>query len=619
MVGWTVPTADGHHRPLSERPRPTIATTFPGLLTLRHYERGWLRGDVLAGVTVAAYLIPQVMAYAQIAGLPPAAGLLAVVAPTLVYVVLGSSRQLSVGPESTTALMTATAVAAVGVNGPDAYAALAAALAVVTGVLCALGWAFGLGFLADLFSKPVLVGYLAGVSVLMVVSQLDTLTGIPVEGSSMPEEVWSVVRHLDEVHVPTLVLSVVLLVLLLIASRWWPRLPNPLLAVLLGAAAVVVLGLEDLGVATVGTLPDALPTLSLPDLSPDAVLAMLGPALGIAVVAYSDNVLTARAFAERRGERIDANQEFLALGVANAAGGLLSGFPVSSSGSRTAIGASMGSRSQAYALVTLASVLVAVSALGVVIAAFPEAALGALVVYAAIRLVDVAEIRRVARFRRSELVLLVATTLGVFVLGALYGILLAVALSLGEMLRRVARPHDGILGYVPGMAGMHDVDDFPQVRQVPGLVVYRYDSPLFFANAEDFHRRATAAVDEAEHPVEWLVINAESNVEVDLTSMDALGRLHRELAARGIVLALARVKQDLLDDLAAAGLVDTIGTDRMFPTLPTAVAGYLAWHEERHARPHPARDEVPPVPPMPPVPPVPPVPPEEPAPRRDLR
>ena len=582
-----VPSAEGHHRPLNARRPPTVATTLPGLLSLRNYERGWLRGDLLAGVTVAAYLIPQVMAYAQIAGLPPAAGLLAIVAPTLVYAVLGSSRQLSVGPESTTALMTATAVAAVGVSGPDAYAALAAALAVVTGLLCVLGWVFGLGFLADLFSKPVLVGYLTGVAVLMVVSQIDSLTGIEVEGDSMPAEIWSAATHLADVHVPTLVLATTLLVLLLLAAHFFPRLPNPLIAALLGAAAVAVLGLEELGVATVGALPTAVPALSLPDLSPDAVATMLAPALGVAVVAYSDNVLTARAFAERSGQRIDANQEFLALGAANVAGGLLSGFPVSSSGSRTAIGASMGSRTQLYSLATLATVLVAVLALGPVIAAFPKAALGALVVYAAIRLVDVPEIRRVARFRRSELFLLIATTLGVFVLGALYGILLAVALSLGDLLRRVARPHDGILGYVSGMAGMHDVDDFPDAVQVPGLVVYRYDSPLFFANAEDFHARALAAVDEATDPVEWLIINAEANVEVDLTSLDALTRLHRELDARGIVLALARVKQDLLDDLVAADLVDAIGTDRIYPTLPTAVTAYLTWHADTHGTTHP--------------------------------
>jgi SulP family sulfate permease len=594
----TMPTAEGHHRPLSQRRRPTVATTFPGLVTLRHYERGWVRGDLLAGVTVAAYLIPQVMAYAQIAGLPPATGLLAVMAPTLVYAVLGSSRQLSVGPESTTALMTATAVAAVGVSGPDAYAALAAALAVVSGLLCVVGWLFGLGFLADLFSKPVLVGYLAGVAVLMVVSQLDTLTGIDVESSSMPDQVVAVVGHLDEVNVPTLVLSTVLVALLLLATRRWPLLPSPLLAVLLGAAAVALLGLDGLGVRTVGSVPDVLPGIHLPDLSLASVAAMIGPALGITVVAYSDNIIDARAFAERAGQRIDANQELLALGVANVAGGLTAGFPVSSSGSRTAIGASMGSRTQVYSLTALATVVLALVAFAPVIAAFPQAALGALVVYAAIRLVDVAEIRRVARFRRSELVLLLATTIGVFLLGALYGVLLAVALSLGDLLRRVARPHDGILGYVKGLAGMHDVDDFPEAEQVPGLVVYRYDSPLFFANAEDFHHRALAAVEEAAHPVEWLVINTEANVEVDLTSLDALDRLRRELDARGVVLALARVKQDLLDDLEAAGLVESIGTDRMFATLPTAVAAYLAWHEQKHGRPHPFG----PVPPTPPPP-----------------
>ncbi|MFQ6172702.1 SulP family inorganic anion transporter [Oryzobacter sp. R7] len=592
-----MPTADGHERPLAARRRLSVERILPGLVTLRHYERPWLRGDLLAGVTVAAYLVPQVMAYAQIAGLPPATGLLAILGPTLAYALLGSSRQLSVGPESTTALMTATAVAALGVSGPDEYAALAAALAVVTGLLCLVGWLAGLGFLADLLSKPVLVGYLAGVAVLMVVSQLDTLTGIPVGDGSLPEQVWDVVRGAGRVHPPTLALAGVLLVLLLLASWRWPRLPTPLLAVLLGAAAVAVLGLREAGVETVGALPGSLPGLTLPDLSPDAVLAMLGPALGITVVAYSDNVLTARAFADRRGERVDADQEFLALGAANVAGGLLSGFPVSSSGSRTAIGDSMGSRTQLHSLVTLVTVLVAVFALAPVIAAFPKAALGALVVYAAIRLVDVAEIRRVARFRRSELVLLVATTLGVFVLGALGGILLAVGLSLGDLLRRVARPHDGILGYVPGLAGMHDVDDYPTARQVPGLVVYRYDSPLFFANAEDFHRRATAAVDDAEDAVEWLLLNAEAVVEVDLTSLDALDLLRTEMEARGVVLALARVKQDLLDDLEAAGLVDTIGTDRMFPTLPTAVEGYLAWHEREHGRPHPFGRTPPTVPP----------------------
>ena len=516
------------------------------------------------------------MAYAQIAGLPPAAGLLAVVGPTLAYAVLGTSRQLSVGPESTTALMTATALAALGVSTASDRAAFAAALAVVSGLLCVLGWLVGLGFLADLLSRPVLIGYMAGVAVLMVVSQVDALTGIPVEGDSLPARLWSAVGNAGDVHWPTTALTATLLVLLFALARFAPRIPGPLVAVLAGAAVVAALGLSEQGVVTVGPLPDVVPDLTLPRLGIGDVARMLGPALGIAVVAYSDNVLTARAFAARRHEQIDTNQEFLALGGANILGGLLSGFPSSSSGSRTAIGAAAGSRTQLHSLATLATVAVAVVALGPVIAAFPKAALGALVVYAATRLVDVAGIRAVARFRRSELVLLGATTVGVFALGALNGILVAVALSLGDLLRRVARPHDAVLAFVPGLAGMHDVDDYPEAEQVAGLVVFRYDSPLFFANAEDFRHRALLAVDGAPDPVEWFVVNAEANVEVDLTSLEAMERLVADLAARGIAVGLARVKQDLRYDLEAGGILDLVGRDMVFPTLPTAVAAFRA-------------------------------------------
>jgi SulP family sulfate permease len=574
---WSNPivaTGSDRHRPLSRRSPVTLATVLPGLAVLRRYRRAWLRGDLVAGVTVAAYLVPQVMAYAQVAGLPPAAGLVAIIGPTLAYAVLGTSRQLSVGPESTTALMTATALLAVGATTVEDRAALAAALAVVVGVLCVVGWLFGLGFLADLLSRPVLIGYLAGVAVLMIVSQIAALTGIDVEGDTLPAQLWSAVNDLGDIHWPTAILATSLLVLLFVLARFAPKVPGPLVAVLVGAAVVAAFQLTDDGVETVGALPTSLPGLTVPQLDLAEVARMLLPALGVAVVAYSDNVLTARSFAARRGEHIDADQEFLALGGANILGGLLSGFPVSSSGSRTAIGDSVGSRTQLSSLATLATVVVGVLTLAPVIAAFPQAALGALVVYAATRLVDVAGVRAVARFRRSELVLLASATVGVFLLGALYGVLLAVALSLGDLLRRVARGHDAVLGFVPGIAGMHDIDDYPEAEQVPGLVVFRYDSPLFFANAEDFRNRAMLAVEEAPEPVRWFVVNAEANVEVDLTSLDALDRLRSDLEAHGIVLGLARVKQDLHVQLEASGVLERVGHDMVFPTLPTAVAAF---------------------------------------------
>lgn len=549
---------------------------------MRHYERSWLRYDLLAGVTVAAYLVPQVMAYAEVAGLPPVVGLWAILGPLLVYAVLGSSRQLSIGPESTTALMTAAAVGSIAAGNPARHAAFAAALALVVGALCILGWFGRLGFLADLLSKPVLVGYMAGIAAIMVASQLGKLTGIQVDADSFVTEIGYVARHLDEVHGPTLALAASVLMFLLAVSWLAPRVPVPLFGMLLAAAAVAVFDLQARGVAVVGDIPAGLPTPSLPNVSGSEVASLLLPAIGVAVVAYSDNVLTARSFATRNHYEIDSNQELLALGAANLASGVMQGFPVSSSGSRTVIGDSLGSRSQLYSLVTLVTVVATLFLFRPVLAAFPTAALGAIVVYAATRLIDVAEFRRIARFRRSELFLALATTAGVLVLDVLYGVLLAISLSILDLLRRVARPHDGILGFAPGVAGMHDIDDYPDATAVQGLVVYRYDSPLFFANVEDFKRRALASIDVAEPPAEWFLLNAEANVQVDITALDALEELRQEVTRRGIVFAMARVKQDLRGDLWSSGFVQSVGEDRIFMTLPTAVQAYVRWHVDHH-------------------------------------
>jgi sulfate permease, SulP family len=555
---------------------------LPGLYLLRHYERGWLRPDVLAGAGVAAYLIPQVMAYAEVAGLPAIVGLWAICVALLCYALLGSSRQLSVGPESTTALMTAAVVGPLAAGDPARYAALAAALALVVGGLCLVARVARLGVLAELLSKPVLIGYLAGIAVLMIVSQLGKITGVPVSGDSTIAEVSSFVRGIDQLQPATVLLAAAVLALLLVIHGRFPRAPAPLIGMLVAAAAVGLLDLEDRGVLLVGDIPGGLPAVALPAVGLTDLFDLLAPALGVMIVAYVDNVLTARAFATRNGYRIDPNQELLALGVTNLAVGCTQGFPVSSSGSRTVVGDALGSRSQLHSLVALASVVVALLFLRPLLGSFPTAALGAIVVYAALRLIDLAEFRRIARFRRSELLLALATTVGVLALGVLPGILVAVGLSIADLLRRVAHPHDGVLGFVDGIAGMHDIDDHPGARLVPGLVVYRYDSPLFFANAEDLRSRALAAVLAAPTPTEWFVLNAESNVEVDLTSLDAVEELRAELVRRGVVFAMARVKQDLLVPLEAAGLVDRVGADRIYPTLPTAVNAYLEWYATEH-------------------------------------
>ena len=549
---------------------------LPGIHVLRHYRRAWLRGDLIAGCTVAAYLVPQVMAYAEVAGLPPVTGLWAVMGPLVVYAVLGSSRQLSVGPESTTALMTATALAALTAGGV-LPAEAAAALAITVGAVCLVGWLARLGFLANLLSHPILTGYMAGIAVLMIISQLDNFTGIPIPSGDTFTEIEYLLRHLDQIHLVTFGLAAVVLALLIALRRWIPAAPGPLVAVVGSTVVVALFDLQSAGVAVVGEIPAGLPRPSLPDFSAIDLAALVGAALGITVVAYTDNVLTARAFAVRGEDRIDSQQEFLALGAANLSAGVLQGFPVSSSGSRTAVGDAAGSRTQLHSLVALAVVLLTLLALRSVLSGFPMAALAAIVVFAALRLIDVTELGRIARFRRSELVLAVATTVGVLAVGVLYGIAVAIALSVLDLLRRIARPHDAVLGYVPGLAGMHDIEDYRNGRQLPGLLIYRYDSPLFFANAEDFELRSLAALDDAEHPVRWFVLNTEAISEIDITGADALENLRQELAHRNIVFGLARLKYELGQTLAAAGFLDRIGEDRVYATLPTAVEAYQQW------------------------------------------
>ncbi len=550
---------------------------------LASYDRAWLRGDVVAGVTVTAYLVPQVMAYAEIAGLPAVAGLWAILAPLLVYAVLGGSRQLSIGPESTTALMTAAGVGALVAGvGPDRYAEVAALLALAVGVVCLAAWLGRLGFLANLFSHPVLIGYMAGIAVLMITSQLGKLTGLQVTGENLWDELASLAGQVSAVHLPSFLLAAIALGAMLGLRRLRPTWPGPLM-VIAAAAIAVRIGFpgSDL-VAVVGDIPSGLPGVRVPQLGDLTVLALLPAAIGIAVVGYTDNVLTGRAFALKRGERIEPTQELLALGVANLATGVLHGFPVSSSGSRTAVADSVGGRSQVHSLVSVVLVVATLFLLGPLLAAFPTPALAAVIVYAAIRLIDIAELRRIARFRTSELVLALVTTVAVLATGVLAGIGIAIGLSLLDLIRRISRPHDGVLGYVPGLAGMHDVDDHEGATVLQGLVVYRYDSPLFFANAEDFRARALGAVAEAHQPVRWFVLNAEANIEVDLTAVDALEELRAGLAGQGIVLALARVKHEIRQELEAAGFIDRIGPGLVFATLPTAVAGYVAWHLDRY-------------------------------------
>ena len=547
---------------------------MPGLNRLLSYRPQWLRGDILAGLTVAAYLIPQCMAYGELAGVEPVAGLWAILPPMIIYALFGSSPQLSIGPESSTAVMTAVAIAPLATARTDTYISLAALLAIFMGLVCILGYITRLGFLADLLSKPILIGYMAGIALIMIGGQLGKIGRVEIDADAFFDQVSEFVSKLSLAHSPTLILGILVLLFLFAFQRRFPNLPIPLIAVLLSTVAVAIFNLDDRGVAVVGEIPAGLPHFAIPQVSVKDFGSLVASAVGISIVGYSDNVLSARVFANRNNYKIDANQELLALGVANFANGLMQGFPISSSGSRTVIGDSVGSKSQLFSLVAMVAVILVLLFLRPVLASFPTAALGAIVIYAATKLIDIPEFIRLYRFRRSEFILAVVTTIVVLVTGILVGVGIAVSLSVIELFSRVARPHDAVLGRVPNLAGLHDIEDWEGAQTIPGLVIYRYDAPLCFANAENFKQRSLEAIEAETIPVEWFVLNMEANVEIDITAIDMLSELRAELAAKNITFAMARVKQDLYLELERAEFLKNIPAEHIYPTLPTAIAAF---------------------------------------------
>jgi SulP family sulfate permease len=502
-----------------------------------------------------------------------------------IYWLFGSSRVLAIGPESTVALMAGTVVAQRSDGDPARAIALSAGLALVVAGWLLLAWLLRLGVVADLLSHPLLVGYLSGGAVLMVVGQLGRITGVEVTGATVVDQVrsWWAQVSAGAANLPTVLVAAGTLVVLFGVAAWRRSAPAPLLAVVGATVASAVLGLADRGVAVLGPVPQGLPSPTLPALSWADVSALALAGLGVAVVAYSDNTLIGRAFA-RRGEAFDANQELLALSAVHVGVGVMSAYPVSSSGTRTALAVAGGARSQVHSLVAMVVVLLVLLFAGPLISALPDAALGAVVIFAARSLVSLPDYRELWRYRPSEFALAIVTLVGTVWLGILAGVGIAVVLSLLEMTTRLSRPHDAIQGFVPDMAGMHDVDDYPDAQTVPGLVVYRYDAPLFFANAENFRALVLAAVDDyddADQPVRWVVLNVEANMHVDVTAIRLLVGLVGELHDRGIRVGLARAKHDLLLQLERSELLDLIGRDMVFPTLPTAVQAYRAWAEQQ--------------------------------------
>jgi high affinity sulfate transporter 1 len=547
---------------------------------LLHYRAAWLPHDVTAGIALTAILIPVGMGYAQAAGLPAITGLYATIVPLVAYALVGPSRVLVLGPDSSLAPLIAAVVLPLSAGDPDRALALAGMLAILTGILCAVAGIAHVGFVTDLLSVPIRYGFLNGIALTVIVGQLPALFGFSTDADGLLPEAWAFLRGVwnGETVPEALAIGGSALVVILVTRRFAPRVPGVLIAALLGMVAVSVFDLRGV-IEVVGVLPSGLPPFTLPSVQLADLWDLLLGAFGIALVALADTSVLSRTLAARERRDVDPNQELLALGAANAAAGLFQGFPISSSASRTPVAVSAGAKTQLAPLVgAFAIALMLLFAPGLV-RDLPQAALAAIVIAAALTLIEIGAAARLMRVRRSEFLLFLGAFLSVALLGVLRGIFVAILLALGNFIRRAWHPHDAVLGRVDDLKGYHDRDRFPGARTIPGLLIYRFDAPMFFANAAWFRRRLQGLVEhglvEGDEPIRWIVVAAEPMTDVDVTAGTVLKDLLAELDAAGVVLAFAEMKDPVKDRLRRYGLYERIGDDRFFPTLGTAVDAYV--------------------------------------------
>ena len=552
----------------------------PGLLTLRQYQAGWLPHDIIAGAVLATMLVPVGIAYAVASGLPGIYGLYATIVPLLAYALFGPSRIMVLGPDSSLAAIILGVVYPLSHGDPARAVALAGTMAVVSGAVCILAGAARLGFITELLSKPIRYGYMNGIALTVLISQLPKFFGFSIDGDGPLRELWAIGGAIvgGRANWTTLAIGAgALAVILLLKNN--KRVPGILVAVV---GATVVVGLFGLaaraGVAVLGPLPQGLPAFAVPWIAyADIVPVLLGGA-AVALVSFADTSVLSRAYAARTATQVDPNQEMVGLGAANLAAGFFQGFPISSSASRTPVAEAAGARTQLTGVVGAVAVALLLLLAPNLLRDLPAAALAAVVIASAIGLFEIADLVRIFRIQQWEFWLSVVCFVGVAVFGAIPGIGLAIVIAIIEFLWDAWRPYSAVLGRAKGVAGFHDITRYPDARQIPGLVLFRWDAPLFFANAELFKQRVLDTVAKSVAPIRRLVVAAEPITSVDVTAADALAELDDALQEAGIELCFAELKDPVKDKLKRFGLFARIGESFFFPTIEAAAASYLQSH-----------------------------------------
>ncbi|MGH7726153.1 MAG: SulP family inorganic anion transporter [Candidatus Eiseniibacteriota bacterium] len=557
-----------------------LGAWIPGLALARHYPREWLRPDLVAGVSLAAVALPIGIAYAQLAGFPPVFGIYSSILPAVAYALFGSSRQLVVNPDAASCTIVAATIAPLALGDGARALDLSIALGILTGLLCIAGGVARLGVIANFLSRPILTGYLNGIALSILASQLGNVLGFHVPSEGFFRTVANAASRLSETHLPTLALALGLFVLLRLLKQFAPRVPAPLVVAILGGVLLVALGLERLGVAVVGAVPAGFPVPRIPRIAASEIGTLFVGALGVALVSYCSMMTTARGFASRNGYEIDPNRDMTALGISDLASALSRGFVVSGADSRTAVADASGGKSQLTSVVAALVMALVLLFATTPLASLPIAALAAILVSAALGLFDLKSLRQYARVSPAEFVQSVVATLGVMTLGVLQGVVIAVGLALLRLLVLASRPHDEVLGLVEDPTGLRSATKEEGGRPEPGLVIYRFHgAPLFF-NSDRFLDRARAVAHEAGPAARWFLLDAEAMPILDVTGAQALETLHDELARSGIRFGVARASGLFRSMLERSGLAAKIGETGTFRTVG---AGALAFRRSGRA------------------------------------